>query len=72
MAKKDGRNEDFKMKNEYWEFEIEKADYQTVKIVLKFFDKKIPLREMEKLEESIRRILEACARLEALQPSKRQ
>ena len=62
---------DFEMKNDFWEIQIEKANYSEIKILIVFKDKKIPLGEMQKLEECIREILEACGRLEKLQPSKR-
>lgn len=61
----------FEMKTEYWEFKIEKADASEVVVHIEFKDKKIPLGEMRKIEEAVRKILEACGRLEELDPSKR-
>lgn len=65
------KKETVDMKTDWWEFKIEKADYQEISINIVFKDKKIPLGEMRKLEDAIRRILEACGRLEELEPSKR-
>lgn len=65
-------SEDFEMKNDYWEFEVEKADYSEVKFKIVFKSKKIPIGEMRKLENAMRKMLEACGRLEELHPSKRQ
>lgn len=72
MPRKTTKSEDFEMKSDYWELVIDKADYNEVKFEVTFKDKKIPLGEMRKLEEAIRKVLEACGRLESLQPSKRQ
>ena len=66
------KEKDFEMKNDYYEIVITKADHDEVKFEIVFTDKVIPLGEMQKLESSIRRMLEACGRLETLQPSKRQ
>jgi len=61
----------FEMKNDYWEVKIEKADYSEIIFHISFKDKKIPHGEIRRLEDAIRKILEACGRLEELQPSKR-
>jgi len=72
MPKKEDESEtDFNMKTDYWEIIIEKANNDEIKFAIVFKDKKIPLGEMAKLEGAIRMILEACGRLEKLQPSKR-
>jgi len=66
------KTEDFKMRNEYWELEIEKANYLEIRFEIKFKDKKLPLSEISKLEETIRKFLILCGRLEEFRPSKRQ
>jgi len=66
------KDTDAEMKNDYWSFEIVKADYSEIEIKLTFEDKVIPLGEMQKLENAIRKVLEACGRLDTFQPSKRQ
>jgi len=69
--KEDESEADFSLKTDYWEIIIEKGTHDEVKFSIVFKDKKIPLGEMAKLEGVIRMILEACGRLEKLQPSKR-
>lgn len=64
--------EEFEMKCDYWDVSIDKADSSEIKLEIIFKDKKIPLGEMQKLENAIRKILEACGRLEELHPSRRQ
>lgn len=64
-------DEDFKMHCDLFDLKIEKADSSEIVVHVVFKDKKIPLGEMRKLEDAIRKILEACGRLEGLQPSKR-
>jgi len=63
---------DFEMKSEYWEVTIDKADHSEIKYIIVFKDKVIPVGELRKLEEAIRKVLEACGRIETLHPSKRQ
>lgn len=72
MPTKKIEEKSFEMKTEYWEITIEKADCSVIKFDIEFKDKLIPLGEMRKLEEALRKVLEACGRLETLQPSKRQ
>lgn len=62
---------DFEMKCKYWEVRIKNADQSEIEFEISFKEEKIPLKEMHKLEEAIRKILEACGRLERFQPSKR-
>jgi len=72
MGEEEDKAKTFSMKTEYWDVSISKGDSSVVKIELEFKDKVIPQGEIRRLEESIRKILEACGRLETLQPSKRQ
>jgi len=61
----------FQMKTDYWELKINGADYSRVEILIVFKDKVIPLGELRKLEDSVRKILDACGRIAPLDPSKR-
>ncbi len=61
---------DFKMKTEYWEFQISSGTADKLTISITFFDKQIPDAELRKLEAAIRLLLQACGRL-VINPSKR-
>ena len=65
------KNNSFQMKNDYWEIAIDKANHSEVKMTIIYKSSKIPLGEIQKLEECIRQILMACGRLDKLQPSRR-
>ena len=71
MVKEANREEAFRMVTEYWEVKITEGNALTIRFEVSFKSKVIPRTELTKLEDAIRKILEACGRLEPYSPSKR-
>jgi len=63
-----GKN--FKMRTEYWEFQITTGTADKLSISITFFEKQIPDAELRNLETAIRLLLQACGRY-SKNPSKR-